>query len=573
MSIKTTRLARAVCALALGTITTAAVAAPPNDDWASRTPIAALPYADMLEGIETATKPATDPNIECVRQGDHQQGDDSVWYEYTTGAADEFVDVVADGYDTLLSVFEGSPDAGFVGVRGGCNDDGIRGGGGARIFGLRLRANTRYSFLVGNYRLNSPPTPTLKFSLQRSAIYTVTNTNDATDGVCNADCSLRDAISAMTAAPGAIVLPAGTYAIPAGAAIAAGGAWYGAGMDATIVDAQGAARTLTLADDAQYDTFALHDLTLANGLALDVDATAGRGGALYSAALDVIALDRVAVRGSFAAGNGGGIYVVGNLKVQDSVFSGNLSQIAGGGLAVAGWTLDIERTAIVGNEAQAAKPQTTQVSSGGGGLYTNLRYGARISNTTISGNRTAGEAAALIRVFRSYTNIRISNSSIVDNFVGVLDDMSQQGGLKIDNTDGFMLDNPALVANTVIAGNRPATAPERGADCTLTSRVAIATRYNLVQVPQGCGFTGEGDVTGVDPWLEPLDTSLAIPVQRPAPGSPLIDAGDPGDGCERTDALGIARPLDGNGDGAVRCDIGAVEVQSDRVFANGFEAR
>src|SRR5512146_1431246 len=46
-----------------------------------------------------------------------------------------------------------------------------------------------------------------------AATFTVTKTTDTNDGVCNADCSLREAISAANASPGAdtITLPAGTY--------------------------------------------------------------------------------------------------------------------------------------------------------------------------------------------------------------------------------------------------------------------------------------------------------------------------------------------------------------------------
>src|SRR5512143_2212057 len=47
----------------------------------------------------------------------------------------------------------------------------------------------------------------------RAATFTVTKTADTNDGVCDADCSLREAISAANASPGAdtISLPAGTY--------------------------------------------------------------------------------------------------------------------------------------------------------------------------------------------------------------------------------------------------------------------------------------------------------------------------------------------------------------------------
>src|SRR5690242_2200973 len=47
----------------------------------------------------------------------------------------------------------------------------------------------------------------------QAASFTVTKTADTNDGVCNADCSLREAISAANLSPGAdtITLPAGTY--------------------------------------------------------------------------------------------------------------------------------------------------------------------------------------------------------------------------------------------------------------------------------------------------------------------------------------------------------------------------
>jgi YD repeat-containing protein len=54
----------------------------------------------------------------------------------------------------------------------------------------------------------------------------------------------------------------------------------------------------------------------------------------------------------------------------------------------------------------------------------------------------------------------------------------------------------------------------------------------------------------------------------PQTGSPAIDAGNPatpgsgGTACEASDQRGYARPVDGDGNGSVRCDIGALEVGS-----------
>ena len=46
-----------------------------------------------------------------------------------------------------------------------------------------------------------------------AATFMVTKTADTNDGACNADCSLREAITAANATPGAdtITVPAGTY--------------------------------------------------------------------------------------------------------------------------------------------------------------------------------------------------------------------------------------------------------------------------------------------------------------------------------------------------------------------------
>jgi hypothetical protein len=80
-----------------------------------------------------------------------------------------------------------------------------------------------------------------------------------------------------------------------------------------------------------------------------------------------------------------------------------------------------------------------------------------------------------------------------------------------------------------------------------------------------------------------------IPLQ-PGMADPIVDAGPPGvlrfDGnalvidavtgnaatdCPTVDARGSTRPIDGDGDGQARCDLGAFEHPSVLVFRNGFE--
>jgi hypothetical protein len=105
-----------------------------------------------------------------------------------------------------------------------------------------------------------------------------------------------------------------------------------------------------------------------------------------------------------------------------------------------------------------------------------------------------------------------------------------------------------------------------GAECVGT----LTTNANNLIEDGSCGATLTGD-----PKLGPLannggntQTHLLLT------GSPAIDAGESAT-CLSTDQRGVTRPLDGNGDGVVRCDLGAVEMpmpESTLIFADGFES-
>ena len=72
----------------------------------------------------------------------------------------------------------------------------------------------------------------------QAATLTVTKTQDTLDGSCDADCSLREAVSA--ASPGdEIVIPAGTYTLTLGAQLTIDSdlTLIGAGADVTIIEA------------------------------------------------------------------------------------------------------------------------------------------------------------------------------------------------------------------------------------------------------------------------------------------------------------------------------------------------
>ena len=541
-----------------GLLAGAAHALPPNDAWANRLVIRTLPYERYVPEIELATNEPTDPELFCVLQGSPMTGSNSVWFEYTTGATEEYVDIVATGYDSLAGVFAGSPTDGYSMVRGGCNDDDRDvTDDGSKITGLRLQANTRYSIEVATYTPNVDPQMLLTFTMRRSAVYLVTKTADTQDGTCDADCSLREAVRAANSAPGAIMVPAGHYDVGSSELGAVrGGNLYGAGMDATVIDANGLRRTLIHGDLAR-NTYALHDLTLAGGM------TAGKGGAFLGDGSGYYAFDRVAFRAS-QGWDGGGVSVPhpsSSLSMFDSVVSGNAATRNGGGVDFAGSNVELVGTSIVDNKGVI-----------GGGIYMAPYRAGRLKNTTVSGNSANGTAAGVYaEAWTVSTRLAINNSSIVDNATSA-PASPQNGGLVVTGDDPPT--TAPVITNTVLAGNHLAQDPATILDCGKTATVTLTTGYDLVQAPNGCAFSATGDVTAVDPQLQPL-TVTAVPVHVPAEGSPLIDAGNPGAGCEATDARGVARPADGNADGTPRCDIGAIEWTTHRdrdlIFADGFE--
>jgi len=104
----------------------------------------------------------------------------------------------------------------------------------------------------------------------------------------------------------------------------------------------------------------------------------------------------------------------------------------------------------------------------------------------------------------------------------------------------------------------------------------VSDGYN-VYGDNSCPSDGPGDQTSTDPQFadECPDDDDAVPcvpfgaVLPLDPDSPAIDAGLGINGkgvstelpCDYKDIRGLARPQDGDGDGDVRCDIGAYEVQ------------
>jgi CSLREA domain-containing protein len=338
----------------------------------------------------------------------------------------------------------------------------------------------------------------------RAAVFQVTKTADTFDGVCNADCSLREAVDVAnaTTAPDEIVLPAGTFALDrAGADDVNAIGDLDVTQDLVIRGAGPAATTIRVfgADDRVLHVLGpgtdleLRDLTVAGGRATE------DGGGIASPHSGALTLGRVVVRDNLAQGQaaptyGGGIFKgAGRLVARDSAIVGNrvTSTGYGGGIGLngGGVGLDLENVTIAGNHASGL----------GGGIHTNNTIAASLAHVTVVGNEAPAE--------------------------------TEIGG----DTSLFAL-RSSIVAS---ATNAPA--------CNPTYHPAS---HGGNAGPAACGLVAPSDAVTADPRLSSLGGDL--PVLEPLPGSPAIDrAVGP---CPPTDARGVPRPL------GAACDAGAAEA-------------
>ena len=560
-----------LCAL----LATQAVSAagPANDNWANRT-IISLPFSVTETQMNQATNEATDPDPPC-RPSEANSESNTLWYGYTTGAATEYLTIVAGGTSvvSIVTVYTGSPGS-FQVVSGGCASYAFGPVNASTLAGLRLAPNTSYSIKVGaTFGVN--PGNTLPFSVVAATQYHVTKTADTNDGVCDSDCSLREAIAASNASPGAVIIPAGTYTLSIPGALeyqnnagdldaTLGMGIYGAGMTQTIIDANQLDRALTLdSNHRAYESFAIGDLTFQNGNAPSgSNFSDGQGGALSLAPTnigdpDYVGIERVAFRNNTASLGGGAIYLTSPGTIRDSIIENNKSSQGGGGIAYSNDSgfLDVSGSTIDGNTDTA--PGSTP---GGGGIY--VQGALRLTNSTVSNNYTKVSGGGIHVEGSGY--LLMANSTVVFNSAGDNPNRTNIGG-------GLLLDSGSsgttnVLTNNIIAGNTVIN-PTDPPDCAVDIFGAtLSTNHNLVQSPGNCTFTGIGDLTGVDAgvmhslaWNGGVTRTYAL-----LAGSPALNAGDPA-GCK--DTFGNLLATDQRGVGFPRkigsaCDMGSVENPS-----------
>ena len=367
-----------------------------------------------------------------------------------------------------------------------------------------------------------------------AATWTVTKAANGNDNICDADCSLREAV--FNADSGDTVVFDSNLV---GQTITLGGSEIVItkritingnldGVNVAFISGSNTSRIFLVQTGGGLN---LRNAILVQGSGASATLSSGFGGAIYTGINAGLSLDRVAIRGNQAQ-FGGAIY------------------ISGGG------THHITNSSLTANSAE----QGTAILAFDSTIF--------MSNATVSGNnlsldepQTVGCGAITTR----NVTVTIRNSTIFKNAA------KRGGGICVIATGNPTPTNKYNIGNTIIAGN---TATISGQDILYTNPQDFeltSVGGNLIQdldtVPANT-FNQPNDIVGVNPLLAPTNSNqgghpiFTHPLQAGSParnGGLNVNAVDPFTNQPlTTDARGAGFPRIAD----TTVDIGAFEDQS-----------
>jgi len=333
--------------------------------------------------------------------------------------------------------------------------------------------------------------------------YTVTKTADTNDGTCDADCSLREAITAANANSGSTVnIPSGTYTITRAGAdednnatgdfdINAVMTITGAGASTTIIDGNDLDRIFHITGNFSVN---ISGVTVRNGYL--ADNVTGAGILNPTGMLNLNAV--VVTENSAPFGRGGGISCNdgSSLSITDSTISYNTARFFGGGIQCMG-TITILNSILTFNET------TDAGLPGGGAIYhfTLQDSPLTITSSTIS-NNTAADIGGVYSYVDTGNSLTLTDSIVSNNTGGVLifggsitnttfsgNNSTRHGGAILvgDGTASIM--GSTFVNNTSTVGG--------GAVAALGSVTISNSSFSANSSPKGTVMAGD-DVEGSD---------------------------------------------------------------------------
>jgi CSLREA domain-containing protein len=432
----------------------------------------------------------------------------------------------------------------------------------------------------------------------RAETWTVTKTADTDDAICDADCSLREAIARAGSSRDTIVF---SELFNTEQTITLGGTELlinknltitGPGAELLTISGNNLTRVMrvtggfnvtlsgltitkgtAIAYNGQFDGAGLYNdgnLTV-DSCVIKNNSASGSGAGIYNSGGTLNVNNSVISRNFLTNGNGGGIYsAYGAVTVANSSVSDNSSNVGAGGIK-GGSSVTVTNSSVNNNSGRHSGGiggcgQLTLTGSTVSNNRSDIVGGidcvnVNVTNSTVSGNKVSeispGGAGGLL----AQGSLSVTNSTITNNYAPP--GPGSAGGI-------FRSSGPVTIRGSIVAANVDnVNVPDIGG---VSTDFYNSLGYNLIgNVGTIAGFTQTGDQTGtsaapLDPMLDPLGNyGGTTPTHRLQPGSPAIDGGSAFGLL--TDQRGFARtfdfpdipnspPANFTGDGT---DIGAFE--------------
>lgn len=368
-----------------------------------------------------------------------------------------------------------------------------------------------------------------------AATFVITKLADTNDGVCDSDCSLREAITASNSVGGSNTITmspglTGTFSLFIDRLPSLSGnlTLIGNGATQMVISAAVVSEPVFIVNAGA--TLSISNLGISQGAE-----PSGRGGGIQNAG--TLTLTNAIVRNNTAF-EGGAISNTGTLTLNHTNFTDNTVTSAGGAIYNTG-SLTINGGSFSGNQV---------VNGRGGAIY---NTGAlTINGAVMSGNQSSDRGGAIYSSSVNGDALTITGSSFSNNqgsiggALTIADALTMTNSIIVNNTatlgGGIFITAPATFTNTTISGNSATTSTgglyfeggagesialqntliannTGGTDCNRFSGTINAS-HSLVETGFGCINGTSVNNLSADPQLNPDFTLQST--------SPAINTGD-----------------------------------------------